>query len=574
MDWKALDIPLYKVTGKIQVVCPVCSHERKKRFDKCVSVDIDKGVGYCHHCSTSFVKHKENTQMEASYKPVETKNFTSLTMEALQFFTNRGIGQSVVNKAGIKQESNIIVFPYFEHGQIVNTKKRAITEKKFFQSPNAKQVMYNYDNCKGQKEIIVCEGEMDALSFWQAGFEFVTSVSQGAPNEKDVNIDAKLACITNSFDMFEECEKIYIAVDKDANGKRLEKELIKRLGVERVYIVDFDFKDANEMLCKAGVDSLKQAIQDAKQPKIEGVFEAKDVESEILDLFRNGYNKGSKTYFDPIDEKGLWSWREGEFNIWTGYNNEGKTEFLLYLCMLKAYYEGRKFAIFSPENSPIADFFLQLAHSFIGKPSISSEHGAMTEQELNQAISFINKHFYFVYPSENFEIEEIFVRFRHLVRSKGVFACVIDPYNMVEHKFKGAREDLYISEFCTKLKRFAVENSVSLHLVAHQNKPQRLENQYAKPDLYNIKGGGTFADKVDNALYVWRPNRMLEPHDTYVEVGSQKIKKQRLVGKPNTCECRYDVQKGRYVTLYNVDMFENNKTNVSQITTFENECPF
>ena len=39
-------------------------------------------------------------------------------------------------------------------------------------------------------------------------------------------------------------------------------------------------------------------------------------------------------------------------NLWTGYMGEGKSQFLIYMCLLKALNEDWKFAFFSPENDP------------------------------------------------------------------------------------------------------------------------------------------------------------------------------------------------------------------------------
>jgi len=100
----------------------------------------------------------------------------------------------------------------------------------------------------------------------------------------------------------------------------------------------------------------------------------------------------------------------------------------------------------------------------------------------------------------------------------------------------------------SELKRFAVENKISVHLVAHQVTPQKDDNgRYRKPDVNTIKGGGTFADKSDNVLFVWRPNRALDFSNTEVTFGSQKIKKQKLVGYPQDIEgITYQRKSNRY----------------------------
>jgi hypothetical protein len=45
-----LGISTKRSSGEEKVVCPKCSHKRKKQSDPCLSVNHDDGVYYCHHC--------------------------------------------------------------------------------------------------------------------------------------------------------------------------------------------------------------------------------------------------------------------------------------------------------------------------------------------------------------------------------------------------------------------------------------------------------------------------------------------------------------------------------------------
>lgn len=112
----------------------------------------------------------------------------------------------------------------------------------------------------------------------------------------------------------------------------------------------------------------------------------------------------------------------------------------------------------------------------------------------------------------------------------------------------GEREDLYISRFMAELKRFAVKHDVSVNLVAHQVTPHfEKDSNYPMPNLYKIKGGGTFADKADNVLVIWRENRNTDPKDTTVAFISQKIKKQKLTGIPGRVDVNFDRRTNRYL---------------------------
>ena len=538
--------------------CPNCVTLGKTNInDTCLSVNLSNGLYLCHKCGwKGCVAEKEykREEMQIIYKIPEKPNITKLSDEALKYFESRAINQEVIlaNKIAMTKDGNGIVFPYFRNEQLINYKTRLLKEKKFFQAKDAEPIMYNLDRIQGQKEIIVCEGEFDSLSWEVAGYKNHTSVNQGAPNENDANVDKKLECITNCYNVFEEAETIYLAVDTDNNGIRLQKELIRRFGAEKCKIVDFkECKDANEYLIKYGAFELSQLLKESKDVKVEGIFTLEDNFDSMLNGFKNGLERGTTTYIDEIDL--AWKWRKGEVNLWTGYQNEGKSLFLNQLSLIKAWFDKDKFAVFSPENMPMDDFYNDLIEMLVGKTS-DSFYGKlqMSEVEYLNASSFINRHFFLIYPDFDFKINTIFEKVKFLVRKQGIEHLIIDPYNTIEHLMKaGEREDLYISRFMAKLKRFAVENNITIHLVAHQNTARPNEKdggRYYKPTLNNIKGGGTFADKADNVLFVWRPNRALDFRCTKVVFGSQKIKKQKLVARPMDIDnIDFDFKTNRYL---------------------------
>jgi twinkle protein len=96
---------------------------------------------------------------------------------------------------------------------------------------------------------------------------------------------------------------------------------------------------------------------------------------------------------------------------------------------------------------------------------------------------------------------------------------------------------------------FTRKNNVSYHLVMHQITPRKEPSgNYPPPNLYNIKGGGTFADSTDNAISVWRPKRGTDPNDTAVIIKTDKIKKQKLVGIPFEIELDFSRKRNRYLS--------------------------
>tara|TARA_R110000772_G_scaffold145504_1_gene255465 strand:- start:17432 stop:18511 length:1080 start_codon:yes stop_codon:yes gene_type:complete len=290
----------------------------------------------------------------------------------------------------------------------------------------------------------------------------------------------------------------------------------------------------------------------------------------MLDAFRKGKEPGSKTYvrdLDSVDIKGfknkLWSWRQGEFNLWTGYNNEGKSQFLIFLCVLKAINEGWKFAFFSPENYPPDEFFDDIIHTITGKSTDKNyKNFDLSESEYLAAFDLVKDNFFFVYPEKDgqpdFRVEQIESVFEYLVWEKGVKAVIIDPYIKIRHEMSaGEPEHLYASRFMMDRINFTRKNNVSYHLVMHQTTPRKESSgNYPPPSLYQIKGGGTFADSTDNVISVWRPIRGTDPSDTTVIIKSDKIKKQKLVGIPHEVEIDFNRKKNRYTGKDGFDYFD------------------
>ena len=540
-------------------ICPFCSADRKKKTDKCVSLFWDTGFFTCNHCGEKGQLHtfkkKENIKHYA--RPILNNANKDFSDKFIKYIVDvRGLDFNALKRLKVreskewmpqtKKEENCICFDYYFKDELINVKYRD-GNKNFKLYKDAEKIFYNLDNIASEDNCIIVEGEFDVLAFASAGVNNVVSVPNGFNLKGELNLEY----IDNYYNYFESKETIFIAVDSDEAGLKGQKELIRRFGAEKCKIVDFDdCKDANEYLIKYGKEALSNRVKLAKDVKIEGIFTIQDVTASMLDGYRNGQNRGETTGISEIDK--AWTWRNGEVNLWTGYQNEGKSLFLNQLCLIKAIISGTKVAVFSPENFPLDDFYNDLIESYIGKscdPYYSNNY--MSEHEYKQAMNFIKDYFFVIYPEKDFKIQTIFDKAKYLVKKHGIRTLIIDPYNTIEHLMNaGEREDLYISRFMTQLKRFSIENDISVNLVAHQltaRKNDKDNGRYFRPELNNIKGGGTFADKADNVMYIWRPNRALDFKDPEVVFGSQKIKKQKLVGIPQNVDCiTFNVKEQRY----------------------------
>lgn len=530
--------------GENAQTCPVCSAERRKKLDKCFSFNLLKGAGKCSHCGVVLVEKKDfapkRTQIE--YKRPLFKSGSKYSPDLIKFFNARKVSEKTLLENKVTEglewmpqfnaEINTIQFNYFRNGELINVKYRG-KNKSFKLAKGAELIFYNLDCTIHNNTIIIVEGEMDCLALYECGFKNAVSVPNGATLGK-INLDY----LDNCIDSFSPDTKFILAVDNDAAGLNLQNELARRLGAENCTYVRFkDCKDANECLIKYGIQGITEAINDAKEFPIEGVFNANDIEDEILNFYNNGLPKGSGIGMAEFDM--YLRFQEGYLTTITGIPGHGKSEFLDFiLCKLNISHDW-KTALYSPENHPLELHFSKFAEKITGKPFEGMNR--MSPADLRQMIDYHAKNFFFINPKENFTLDNILDSVRSLVRKKGIKAFVIDAWNKLDHQYTTS-ETKYISEQLDKITMFCEKNKVHCFLVAHPTKISKNKDTglYDIPNLYSISGSANFYNKTANGLTVYR-NYETGQTEIYI----QKVKFKHW-GQTGTLHLGWDGINGRY----------------------------
>jgi 5S rRNA maturation endonuclease (ribonuclease M5) len=249
---------------------------------------------------------------------------TDLSEWVVSVFKKRKISIDVLKRNKVKDNGKEIMFVYHREGKPVNVKYRS-RDKKYRQESGGQKIFYGLDDIKDQKEVIIVEGEADKLACEEASFKNVLSVPDGAPDVNTKNYVSKFSYIENCEAELEHVDKFIIAVDNDAAGKKLETELIRRLGPEKCYTVQWPegCKDANQVLMEKEEYDLVLAIEEAKPVPISGIFEMHDFENELDKLYHNnGRESGLSTGWYSVDE--LYTVRPGEVTVVTGIPSHGK----------------------------------------------------------------------------------------------------------------------------------------------------------------------------------------------------------------------------------------------------------
>jgi twinkle protein len=552
-------IRINKTQGEVRHICHNCSGDRKKPNEKCLAINAETGAYLCHHCGDSGIINQYKTyekKKDIEYsKPVMT-NSTGLSDEMLEWFKSRGISQKILIKNKITQKKeympqvsenrNVICFNYFRDGELVNVKYRD-AEKNFKQHKDAEKIFYGLDDIQDHKEVYIVEGEMDKLSLNEIGIENCLSVPDGAPNPGTKNYDNKFSYLDNCWEYFKDIEKVYICSDNDVNGRVLLEELSRRIGRERCYVVKFpdEIKDANQMLVDQGVLALEKVLKDAEPYPVDGIFTVRSEQDYMIDVFNNGKKKGLTTGYKILDNH--YTLRTSELDVWTGIPGSGKTMMAMQIMLNASVLYGWKWGIFSPENYPVGDLFDTLAEMYIGNTSDVDVQDRMSIYEYEKAIEFLNDHFFAIYPEDDFSLDNILSKFKHLVLRHGIKGCLLDPFNQLDHKFQGKDETTYIGECLTQIRRFEQVNDLKFIIIAHPRKMDRDDSGgYKKPTAYDISGSQNWFNKADNVICIHRDDSM-DINNTSVAFSVQKVKFQKLVGVPGEESLKYDRRSGRYL---------------------------
>ena len=558
-----IQIPSGRTRGKIKVFCPQCHNTRHDKRDKSLSVDLDKGLWNCHYCGWGGTIHESDfddspegkkkwmekqpwynphrlKKQKPVYKKPAPRQTSAISEKAIAWFKSRGISLDTLTACKVTEgmewmpqknkEWNTVQFNYYLNGELINTKFRT-GDKCFKLCSGAQLIPYMIDNIKGQKECIITEGEMDALSFYEVGFHNVISV----PNGANANLDYLDDFIE---DYFDDKETIFIASDTDTKGVELRDELLRRFGAERCRVLEYGqgCKDANEHLMQYGAESLKKALLSAPEIKLEGVFTVSDFEESLDALFEHGMQKGVTIGHECFDR--LCSFETKRLLTVTGIPGSGKSEFIDEIAERLNMRYGWRFAYFSPENAPLAYHASKLIEKFTGKKFSKS---TLTYGEYKQVKQHLETDFFFISPKDDYRLETILERAKFLVRRKGIKALVIDPYNRLEDESDGMSETKYISRQLDRLTNFAQQNDVLVILMAHPTKQTKNKDGVIEaPTLYDISGSAHFYNKTDFGIVVHR-NRV----ENTVEVIVQKVKFRHL-GEVGTALFKYNLNNGRY----------------------------
>jgi twinkle protein len=547
-----------------RTTCPMCGPDRKKSNEKTLSVKIDGdyAVYICHHCEGKGSVRLSDTAVAPSNRPtpivskpvvISIEEFDKLSEPQIAYLAGRGISMSTAVECGLisgniwvrRRDAKVpcIGFPY--HNLDGSTAVKWRDGKKNFTQTGAARSLWRIEDFTGG-DLIITEGEMDALSFAEIGV-FATSVPNGAPKTKlkdDDGHSKKYAYLWDAKDDIDKATRVIIAGDQDDGpGEILTEEIARRIGKAKCWRMSYpsDCKDANDVLMQYGGEALQQLLDEATPWPIGGLRDVSDYKEEVLSIYEDGMTKGIdinvgyvKNYYRPS---------LGTLTLCTGVPGSGKSTFLTWLSFELARQEGWSSAVFSAETSSQVHI-LQLAALRAGKPF----HGAdkMSKGELEEALTWVEDKFVFLDEGQT-SIDSVIERAEAAVLRKGVRILMVDPFNFLtmEKTNDDDNQQHGINQLLVKLKGFAVAHDVAVWLVAHPTKMYRgQDGKTPIPTGYDVSGSAAFFNICDSGITISRDKD---------KPGISKLTswKQRFswLGQVGNCDLAFDSKDGHFFTI-------------------------
>lgn len=564
-------------TAVQRVQCPKCAGKTPTNSLTVWLVDGGRdGTWSCAKCNWGkglrLNSSGANYGNSYAYTPLEKKpTFHELGDSQVAWLTARGISRAVLNRnrvvcaenffAQIQAKRPCLAFQYFVGGELVNVKYRD-KDKHFAQTTGGHRALYKIDDLAGSTDAIICEGEIDALSFEVAGFTNAVSVPDGAPAEGSKNLDVKLAFLEYCYPYYKHIERWYIACDNDNPGRLLAEELARRLGKRRAYMVRFPAgsKDANDVLVKHGAQALKACIDNAELYPVDGAIDPESRFDYLDDIYEYGFTQGARTVELPIFDSHL-EFHAGQLTVVTGIPSHGKSTFVDNIAVYLNQNSGWKTAFFTPENSPLELHLIRMVSIIAGATMLKTYNTYIDRQKYDRAKAQIRgQYFYIQPPNDLFTIDKILEIAEYYVAAKGVKMLVIDPWNSILHnRSREQNETEYTARALNQIKYAARHFGTHNIVVAHPTKMPKINGQtdevinYEAPSLYNISGSANWYNIADNGIIVYRHRLSKDESETRLII--EKIK-HKYYGKTGQILLKMDVASERFSEM-NGQNFKN-----------------
>lgn len=214
----------------------------------------------------------------------------------------------------------------------------------------------------------------------------------------------------------------------------------------------------------------------------------------------------------------------GCITLWTGLTNSGKTTMLTMITNATVN-QGEKVFIFNGEQTK-DEFKNNLYKQNVDKKDIYSvqykESCVFDYYVKNDRVTELNRKYgnmIFIYNNEmDRDIDTLLYAMEDCRRVYGVKVFVLDNFMQIDI----TKDDVFTeqSRIMEKLRTFAVNKNVHIHLVAH---PKKIERFTTRLCLYDIAGSMNMANKAYNVISIMRVDNLDKESNEFKKLSKEML---------------------------------------------------
>lgn len=400
--------------------------------------------------------------------------------------TKRLMTPETLKSFRVAEKGGEIAFPSFSpEGALLNIKYIGIER-----DAKGKKIIRQETGCapslfgwqafpKEQREVVITEGQIDAMTWWQLGFPSL-SMPDGV-GSLDGWIDFE-------WDNLQRFDTIYLSFDDDKPGQDAVAKVASRLGRHRCVNVKLPHKDANDaLLAGLGANDFGKAAVNGTHFTPAEIKTPPEFLAGVLDKFFPP--SGTPPGFAPVLLGSKIRFLPAEVTIWTGISSHGKSALLSQLMAI-AMGDGQRVAIASMEMTGVQTLY-RMTCQLCSNASPTRE--AITEQH-----EWLAGKLWLFDIIGNVEVKRLIDLMDYSHARFGVHHFVVDSLMKI-----GVGSEDYDGQriFLNTITSFAKRTGAHVHLVAHARKGR---DESVSPGKMDIAGSGNIINQGDNILCVWR----------------------------------------------------------------------
>ena len=469
-----------------------------------------------------------------------------------------GILEDTCKKFNVRYdaESKTLRFPYYNaSGQLVAFKARTPDKDFRWSGKNEDHQLFGqqlFGGAKGNnKSIVITEGELDAISVWQARPNWpVVSLDNGA--------NAAKKSLQHQYKFIDRYEEIILLFDNDEPGQRAAQECAQLFSHQKIFIASLSgYKDANEAIMAKDADAIRQAFWQKKPYSPKTVIDGRD----LFDIaIKPLHGRDAAWPFSALDAitSGL---RLGELVTVTAGSGVGKSTFCGEVAQALVDQE-QKVGYIALEES-LQRTALRLMSVKANKPLHlnnelpTDDLKAAFETSLGTGQVFLRDGFGSVDP------EAILSDCRFMAQAKDVRWIILDHLSILMSGNESHDERKLIDVTMTKLRSFVEETGVGMLLISHLKRPQgdKGHEDGQQVSLGQLRGSHSIVQLSDLVVAL---ERNLSAGDDYSNIRVLKNRFNGQTGPAGTIS--FNTETGR--------MVEDLTAAFNSTNTFDGEDPF